>query len=365
MTANFELTSLLAANEDAASYYRRKLLGPQAHGPREYLRSRCFEALLEDTIWTVGYASASWTAGYDHLSALGYSDDLLLAAGLISRTRNGTLIDRFRDRITFGVRDDELRLRGFTARRAPNTSKDSPKYLNTPTTAAYIKREQLFGVGEAQRLGADARTAVVTEGPLDAIAIASDSSSRYAAVRSLALCGTSISNAQARLVTSGNVGTVVLAVDSDAAGRSATSNAFAALASPSTSILVARSPFGDPADVSAIASGRGIRQLLDGSAPGLETVIDDLVDAWPTRGQGAEADVCCLRHVAARLVPFVALDAAAAARHLGARLHLNLDTVTRELSDAVTSHARASRAPRPRNRPTLRMEHSAPQATRR
>jgi DNA primase len=365
MTVEIDPAPLLAANEDAATYYRRQLLGPEGHGPREYLRSRGFDALLEDTAWTIGYAPASWTSGYDYLSALGYSDDLLLAAGLVSRTQRGALIDRFRDRITFGIRDEQLRLRAFTARRAPSTSRECPKYLNSPTTAAYNKSEQLFGVGEANHLASDAKAAVLAEGPLDAIAIASDISSTHARVRSLALCGTAISTAQAQLVTPGKVGTVVLAFDSDAAGRRGTFNAFSALASRSPSIRVARSPLGDPAELAALLGTHGVERFLAGSAPGLETVIDDLVDSWPTRGRGAEADLCCLRHVATRLVPIEGLDAAEAARHLGARLHFSIDTVSRELSDAVTNDVGRSQDPQPTNRRTLQLGHSSPRATRR
>jgi DNA primase len=365
MTVEMDLAPLLAANEDAANYYRRRLLGPEGHGPREYLRGRGFEALLGDTAWTVGYAPGSWNAGHDYLSALGYTDDVLLTAGLVSRTRKGTLIDRFRDRITFGVRDEQLKLRGFTARRAPGTSEACPKYLNTPATAAYNKSEQLFGLGEAPQLSAHATTAVVTEGPLDAIAIASATSSTHARVRSLAVCGTAMSTAQARLVTSGAVDTVVLAFDSDAAGRLATLNGFTALSSTSTStsVRIARFPLGDPAEVAALVGTRGIEQLLGGSTPGLETVINDLVDSWPARGRGAEADLCCLRHIAARLVTVEGLDAAEAARHLGSRLHFSIDTVSRELSEAITNGARASQDPRPANRRNFQVEHASLPAT--
>jgi DNA primase len=365
MTADIDPAPLLAANEDAATFYRRQLLGPEGDGPREYLRSRGFDALLGDTTWTIGYAPASWTAAHDYLSGLGYSDDLLLAAGLVSRTPRGTVIDRFRDRVTFGIRDEQLGLRGFTARRAPSTAKECPKYLNTPTTATYNKSEQLFGLGESQQLAAHATTAVVTEGPLDAIAIASATSSTHSRVRSLAVCGTAMSPAQARLVTSGAVDTAVVAFDSDVAGQRATLNAFAALATRSTAIRVARSPFGDPAEVVALSGTSGIEQLLVGSSPGLETVIDDLVDAWPTRGRGAEANLCCLRHIATRLVSVQGLDAAEAARHLGARLHFGMDTVSRELSEAVTNDTRSSPDPRPSNRRTFQLERSSLQATRR
>src|SRR5512144_567032 len=98
---------LLAANEDAARFYRDQLLASSSSGPRGYLTARGFGTLLEETPWTIGYAPAGWTSLVEHLRQQGYTGDTLLEAGLACRTRRNTLVDRFRDRITFGLRNSE------------------------------------------------------------------------------------------------------------------------------------------------------------------------------------------------------------------------------------------------------------------
>ena len=98
---------LLAANEDAARFYRDQLLSSTSSGPSTYLTQRGFGTLLDETPWTIGYAPAGWTSLLEHLSQQGYTSAALLAAGLACRTRRNTLVDRFHDRITFGIRNPE------------------------------------------------------------------------------------------------------------------------------------------------------------------------------------------------------------------------------------------------------------------
>ncbi len=164
---------LLEANEEAASYYRASLLAEVGAGPRRYLTDRGLGTALlqDDTSWTVGYAPAGWTHLRDHLRHLGFTDQTLLDTGLVSITRDGRVIDRFRDRLTFGIRDLQGGLLGFTARAAPQVPDTVPKYLNTPRTLLYDKSRSLFGLGEQTPHLRHGATPVLVEGPLDAIAI--------------------------------------------------------------------------------------------------------------------------------------------------------------------------------------------------
>lgn len=340
MNADSQYVELFAANEDAATYCRRQLLGPHAQEPRDYLLGRGFEALLEDTPWTVGYAPGGWTSMYDELSRLGYSDDTLINAGLVTRTRRGNLIDRFRDRITFGIRDTHGALRGFTARRGPHASEGSPKYLNTATTPIYCKREQLFGLGESLQGAPASSQCVITEGPLDAIAIALSTSDEPCPPSVVALCGTALSRSQATSAARGHVDTAVLALDPDAAGARATLHAFAALAELVSDVRVTdHHNDADPAEVFHGSGADGITSLLATTVPAIHSLIDECIDTWPALGRGAEADISCLRQAAGRVAMIRPVDAAAAARRLVERLAVDAPTVTRELTNAATRRA--------------------------
>jgi hypothetical protein len=81
--------------------------------------------------YELGYAPPGWTALTDHLRARGYTDTQLLDAGVGLRTRRGTVVDRFRDRLMFPVRDPGGQgIVGFLG-RALTEGDDIPKYLNT------------------------------------------------------------------------------------------------------------------------------------------------------------------------------------------------------------------------------------------
>jgi hypothetical protein len=107
----------------------------------------------------------TWTALPDEAVAK------LLEAGLACRTRRNTLVDRLRDRITFGISNLEGELVGFTARRGPSAPATVPKYLNSPTTAVYKKGEAPFGLGEQHARIRAGAVPVLVEGPYDVVAV--------------------------------------------------------------------------------------------------------------------------------------------------------------------------------------------------
>jgi DNA primase len=87
-------------NEVAARFFRARLPGSWATG---YLASRGFGPGIQRR-WQAGYAPASWDALTRHLLALGYPETVIEASGLARRSRRGTLIDTFRDRVMLPVR---------------------------------------------------------------------------------------------------------------------------------------------------------------------------------------------------------------------------------------------------------------------
>jgi DNA primase catalytic core len=335
---------LVAANEDAADFFRHQLRGPDGDGPRRYLIQRGFEALLvPDTPWTVGYAPAGWTTLHDHLSDLGYSDDCQLAAGLVSRCRRGTLIDRFRDRITFGVHHADHTLIGFVARTSPASPPTLPKYLNTPTTALYNKSHALFGLGEQEPALRAGATPVFVEGPLDAIAIDLASFSENASHAGLALCGTALTEHHRDAALIGNQANASLVFDADPAGRTALRNAYDRLHTHVEHVVaIGLAPGSDPAELFARGGPTAVRRALQNPRPAADVIIDNQLASWPPTQTGAEADLARLREAAALIID---IDSAQIAHH-AARLsrlmpHGNA-TIAHELADALT---RARRLP--------------------
>ncbi|MFC4018948.1 toprim domain-containing protein [Micromonospora sp. GCM10011542] len=263
------------------TYYRGQL--PHADGPRVYLVGRGLGVLVERKWpWRVGYAPPGWSSLTRHLGAAGFTDDELVGAGLSTRTRAGRLIDVFRDRVVFPVRDPVGHAVAFLGCAGPGAGHGVPKYINSPETGIYNKGQLLFGVAEQQdRL--DARwMPVLVEGPADVLAVwlSYSQSGRPGAV-ALAPCGTMLTDHQAVILRElpGAANGIVAAFDADAGGRDAVDRAWQLLRQPRSPgpLLVAEfSASADPADLLRRPSGRAqLRTTLQRRArPMLDAVVD-------------------------------------------------------------------------------------------
>ncbi|WP_081683091.1 toprim domain-containing protein [Marmoricola sp. URHB0036] len=328
---------LVAANEDAATFYRRQLMSPENVGPRAYLSQRGFGQLLEDNHWTVGFAPDGWTSLRDHLSALGYTNETLLSAGLLAESRRGPY-DRFRGRITFGIRNDAGELVGFTARSAPYADARVPKYLNTPATRLFHKSAELFGLGEQVIHGAESTLVAIVEGPLDAIAIDIAGRESPDHISALALCGTVLSATHVGHVQSLSPRAVIVVLDEDAAGRSGRERAYLQLRDRIEHLLCPTFPLDhDPADIFRASGGITLREHLASTRPLADQLVDDRLASWPNLDDNAEARVACLRETAALVACMGPADLTREAGRLPAALNLSQQTVTRELAERVAA----------------------------
>jgi DNA primase len=150
---------LLALLERTAAYYVRVLWeSPEAAGAREYLAGR---GLKEDALraYRVGWAPDTWDRVLSGSRSAGYSDEELLAAGLVQQSRRG-LIDRFRGRITFPLADERGRVLGFGARAMKHDQQ--PKYLNTSDGEVFHKGRIVYGADLARAAAARAASSCST-----------------------------------------------------------------------------------------------------------------------------------------------------------------------------------------------------------
>lgn len=304
-----------------------------------YLEHRGFGHLLHDDRWTVGYAPAGWTSLNDHLIGSGWHTDQLLAAGLVSTCRRGTTIDRFRDRITFGIRDTDANLVGFTARSSPAADTSVPKYLNTPRTEVYHKGQVLLGLGEGTPQLRDGFNLVLVEGPLDFLAIDRASTDGTTRLAPMALCGTAMTHRHATLLGSLVQGHTIVAFDHDDAGTNAMALAYAALRPHTASLYAARLSAPDPAGTLQNGGPDAVRQSLGNLRPLLNEVIDNRIAGWPNLADNAEAQVACLRSIAHLIGQLPTGDITTQAARLPAILRLDQATITRELADVACSVA--------------------------
>ncbi len=200
----------------AAEVYHDYLVNhPHAESVLRYVCEK--RGLSEDTIhaFAIGYAPDGWQNLLEHLTSLGYTTDELIEAGLVIKNENGRVYDRFRNRLMIPIRDDRGRVVGFGG-RAINPD-DNPKYLNSPQSALFDKSRLLFGLDRAKNAIRESETVVIVEGYMDAIQA---HQAGYANV--VAQMGTALTQTQLRLVVPRYAKRIILALDADVAGQSAT-----------------------------------------------------------------------------------------------------------------------------------------------
>jgi DNA primase catalytic core len=266
---------LLAVHGAAAAWYREQLLGPDADGPRTYLDARGLGHVLQPVRdhdpWEIGYAPHRWTALVDHLRAEGCTDAELEAGGLAFRSRKGSLVDRFRDRIMLPIRDELGQVVAFIGRAPDDRDVRTPKYLNSPHTAIYHKAESLFGVGSHPLAG---QRVILVEGPLDVLAV----HAAVPAVVAVAPCGTAFTEAQAKILGAAGVRDIVVAFDADHGGRAAAVRAYSILRPHISSPLVAQLPEGtDPASLAETNPADLARAVTEHVRPLSDMVVDERI----------------------------------------------------------------------------------------
>lgn len=199
-------------NREAAMHFLNNLSSsPKA---QKYLRER---GLSDKAIraYGLGYSKDSWTDLYDHLTKLGYKEEELLNLNLISKSKNGNYIDRFRDRVMFPIINRNNKVIAFGARGFGDAK---PKYLNSRETPIFHKGSNLFNMNIISRESSRQRI-ILVEGYMDVISLY-NSGINY----SVASLGTSLTEDQAAIIKK-MAKDIYICYDSDKAGINATSRA--------------------------------------------------------------------------------------------------------------------------------------------
>ncbi|MBV1856117.1 DNA primase [Catellatospora tritici] len=216
---------LVAAHAAAAEFYAEQLLTPGARAAREFLAQRGFDRDAAQR-YGCGFAPADWDLLTKHLRGRGFGNAELETAGLARPARSGSMVDRFRRRLLWPIRDVSGDVIGFGARKLFDDD-DGPKYLNTPETPLYKKSHVLYGIDLAKRDIARQGRAVIVEGYTDVMAC------HLAGVTTaVATCGTSFGTdhigvlRRLLLDTDTFAGEIIFTFDGDAAGQKAALRAF-------------------------------------------------------------------------------------------------------------------------------------------
>ncbi|HNW90696.1 MAG TPA: DNA primase [Bacteroidales bacterium] len=162
----------------------------------------------------LGFSPASWDDFTKNALENGYKKEYLVKTGLSIQKDDGTLYDRFRDRVIFPFHNLSGRVIGFTS-RILTSDKNKPKYVNSPESEIYNKSRALYGIFLAKTAIISNENCYLVEGNTDVISLF------QAGVENVvASSGTALTTEQIRLIKK-FTNNITILYDGDAAGLKA------------------------------------------------------------------------------------------------------------------------------------------------
>ncbi|HEX5740670.1 MAG TPA: DNA primase [Pilimelia sp.] len=348
---------LVAAHAAAAEFYAAQLAAPGAKPARQFLAARGF-GRDDAQRYGCGFAPDAWDALTAHLRGRGFTSQELVTAGLAKQARSGSLIDRFRRRLLWPIRELNGDVVGFGARKLFDDD-TGPKYLNTPETPIYKKSTVLYGLDHAKREIAKRGQVVVVEGYTDVMAC------HLAGVpTAVATCGTSFGTEHIAVLrrllldTDGITGEIIYTFDGDAAGQKAALRAFDSDQRFVGRTFIAVSPQGmDPCELRLARGDLAVRDLVASREPLVDFALRHTLSRFDL--DTVDGRVEAMR----RAAPLVAAlkdreKRPEYVRKLAGDLGMDVEPVHR----AVQAAARGGGPPVPAQAPRPQVETDAPEA---
>ena len=270
-------TGLAEACDAASDFFKASLHRNAGRGALEYLQRRGVSDREIDQ-FKIGYAPGTRTGLKDYLINKGFTEDVLVEAGLLIKPDDGgAAYDRFRNRVMFPIKGARGRTIAFGGRALDPDAR--AKYLNSPETPLFHKSSVLYNFEAARAGGTDDQPVIVCEGYLDVIALWS-----AGFTRAVAPLGTALTENQLALLWRVS-DEPILCFDGDRAGigaaHRAMDRAFEHLA-PGKSLSFAFAPDGkDPDDLIRESGAGAFQDVLDRSEPLVNVLWSREIAAQP------------------------------------------------------------------------------------
>lgn len=228
--------------------------------------------LTDETIdrFKLGFAPDSWHKLYGDFRTIKHiSDTVLVTSGLVGH-KNGRYYDTFRNRCMFPI----LNLKGKPVAFGGRVMDDSkPKYLNSPETPIFNKRQLLFALYQALPEIRRTRQVIMVEGYMDAISLHA-----HGVTNAVASLGTAFTIEQARLLKR-YADEVVFSYDMDAAGQNATRRALEIAGTTGLKMRVLHLSEGkDPDEFVNKYGGEAYKEAVAQAIPALDYLFNLLLE---------------------------------------------------------------------------------------
>jgi DNA primase len=258
-----------AINEAAARYYHDTLLSdPRGKKARAYLHDRGISA-ASIKAFRLGFAPDGWQELRNYLRGQKLSLEAAQKAGLLIPKEKGQHYDRFRQRIIFPIVNLAGHIIGFGGRVL---DAGEPKYLNSPESFIYNKRQNLYGLNSAARFIAQQNAAILVEGYFDLISL------QQAGINhAVAPLGTALTEQQI-LILKRYTPNIITVFDADSAGEKAMIRSLTPFLASGISPRMILLPAGhDPDSYVRQHGAQPFTELTAGAVPLLDFVLEQTI----------------------------------------------------------------------------------------
>lgn len=340
--------------QDVQVLYTHILLKTKIGEPAlDYLQNR---QLDEQAIneFGLGFAPDQSDLLLNFLKTRHVSRELMVRSGLFAQRQDGQLIDRFRNRVMFPIWDQSGRVIAFSGRLLTK-SDNEPKYLNSPETEIFQKRDVLYHFAQAKREIRQTKTAYLFEGFMDVI-----SAYRAGVTNGIASMGTSLTSDQLYLLSRA-AQRLIICYDGDEPGQNAIADALKLVKERPFEIGVVMLPDDqDPDEYIKAHGAEAFQQQLEGHV--LTPVAFEL---QRLAGQyNFSVDNERLAYVQSALQTLVTIESTVEQdlylRQVADQANVDLTALKTEFTNAVRQYQRKERAKKRQTRLTTQQTSSAP-----
>jgi DNA primase len=223
--------ALLAMHDLAEENFRANLQSQAGEAARGYIAKR---GLAPETVeqFGLGYSLRSGRALVRLFEQRGFPVTQMEESGLVGKGEDGSLFDRFRNRLMFPIHNESGKIIGFGGRAL--SPDDKAKYLNSPETQLYKKSHVLYNLHRARETIRKDNLAILVEGYMDAIGVMA------AGFRNVvASCGTALTPQQVQAIKR-HSDVLLVNLDPDAPGKNAVNRVIDAARTALTNGLTVR-----------------------------------------------------------------------------------------------------------------------------
>lgn len=200
-----------------------------------------------DNVYNIyGYAPEGKNSLYTFLRDKGFSEESILATGVCNKLESGDILDFWRGRLMFIMKDITGKPVGFSGRRLHESDRRG-KYVNSSDSSIFHKSSLLFNADIAKTSAREKEEVYVVEGQFDVMALLAAGLENV-----VASSGTAFTEKQSALLRRlvGTEGRIVFVFDADSAGLEAASKVFDVdKALHSRAYVVQLPPDRDPSDM--------------------------------------------------------------------------------------------------------------------